>query len=304
MEQRNLGLIALSHAERRDRDYAAMSVQTIADDWAEIVGRLVRENPRPVTIAGWSVAGRSINRICAAMVRRKVVPRCFISLAATPPFPGLVETPFEHESQTAKGLWEPAETPDLDGLLRKERWYHDLNGQLVGQGSTRLSSQDYYEHYLQGTPSALRGEPRSTHPADLGDAIEAMATFAWSNYPICGCIAPEGKADTRHAMSDAALWGSITVQAITSRLHRADAIKALSQSRWLSFLRILDGLPTRLQRRVSGGHFFFVGHNTARQTADHIHDLAGQVHDLFGQFPELDLQNPIKEASTDDHQSS
>ncbi len=31
---------------------------------------------------------------------------------------------------------------------------------------------------------------------------------------ICGCIAPEGKDHTRHAMSDAALWGSITIQAV------------------------------------------------------------------------------------------
>lgn len=298
LQQRRLGLVALSHAERRDHNYAAISLQIAADDWAEIVANVVGDSHRRIVIAGWSVAGRSVNRICDAMVRRSMSPHCFISLAATPPLPGLIETPLENEHRTVDGLWEPGDTYGLDGLMRKERWYQHLNSHLVEQGSTPLCSRDYYEHYLQGTPIALRGEPRTNHPADLGNAVQAMATFEWSHYPICACIAPEGKNDARHAMSDAALWGGITIQAITSRMHRADAISGLSQARWHMFLQVLDSLPTRLRRRVSGGHFFFVGHNRARQTAQHIRDLIDQVQDLFELFPELAPQDAIGRAST------
>ncbi|MGY4158032.1 hypothetical protein ACVINW_003874 [Bradyrhizobium sp. USDA 4461] len=297
LQRRRLGLIALSHAERRDHNYAAISLQTVADDWAEIVENLVGVRRRRIVIAGWSVAGRSVNRICDAMVRRNIPPHCFISLAATPPLPGLIETPRENEHQTGDGLWKPGDTYGLDGLMRKERWLHHLNEQLVEQGRAPLCSQDYYEHYLQGTPIALRGEPDTSHPTDFGDAVQAMATFEWSRYPICACIAPESKNDARHAMSDAALWGSITIQAITSRMHRADAISRLSQDRWHRFIQVIDGLPTRLRRRVSGGHFFFVGGKTARQTAQHICDLIDQVQDLFEQFPELAPHNAIRRAS-------
>ncbi|WP_157450112.1 hypothetical protein [Bradyrhizobium sp. ARR65] len=123
LARQKLSLIALSHAERQD------------------------------VIAGWSVARAKRQSHLRGCVPTKHASTLLHLSRCNPPLPAMVETLFEHERRTVDAFWQPTDRSDFNGLLRKERWYQDQNGQLVDQGS--------YEHYLQGTGIAVRGEPRS-----------------------------------------------------------------------------------------------------------------------------------------------
>lgn len=295
LQRQNIGLIALSHAEMADQNNGEMSLQTMADDWAGIVQDFVQHTSRSIVVVGWSAAGRIVNRLFAAMARLGLTPSCFISLAATPPFLGLVQSGYECEAQSPPGVWRPGETPLSCGTLRKQSWHRELHEHMVGQDCEPLSTSDYFDNYLQSSPISLRGEPPSASSGDSGNAISAMSTFAWHNYPVCGCIVPDSPSDARHALSDAALWGCISVQAITARMLRSCSAKTIPQPRWNELIQIVDELPTRLRRRVSGGHFFFVGRAAALRTAEYIQDIAQQVNYLSNRFPELTLQEPTDE---------
>lgn len=285
LARQGYGLIALSHAEPVDLDYGNLSLPSIVGDWAAIVTQLIGTSRASLILAGWSVAGRSVSQMGAALARQTLSPLCFISLAATPPFPGLVETAHDDEHRSATGAWAPGETILASGLTRKDQWHQELVTQLEIQGVRPLPRQDYFEQYLQVCPIALRGEPHSPQAHDLGAATAAMASFVWQNYPICCCIAPDGKADARHALTDAAMWSGITIQALTSRLLRSNIIANMPHDQWSALLATVGALNTTLHRRIDGGHFFFVGPAAAHRTTEHIHDLAAQARNLARQLP-------------------
>ena len=289
LNRQNIGLIALSHAQRTGSNSSGLSLNAIADAWSQVVFLLASKPRKPVVIVGWSAAGRIVNPLIKMLLKHGLKTDCFISLAATPPFPGLVRSRHDRETQSSPGIWEAGDTEVSPGILRKTLWQRDLRRHLVSQNCLPLSEDDYFNNFLQSAPMALRAEPLSSLSIDTGNAITSMSTFDWESYPVCGCVVPDSAHDPRHALSDTALWGTISVQSLTARLERSGRLDALSAERWSDLVQAVDALPLALRRRVPGGHFFFVGDAGAKRTAQHIRDIKDTIGKLLLRFPELQL---------------
>jgi hypothetical protein len=233
-------------------------------------------------LCGWSMAGRSVGPFAQTARRVDLDLRCFISLAASAPLPGLVPVLPAGEPLTREGLWEAALRPLS---TRLDDWYEQICAQAQ-PGRPVMSREEYVRHYLCRHSVGLRGEAQrwdgqaNVHDTDTDAAIRETGAGRWAEFPVCAAIAPEGAQDARHALSDHLTWPAITAWALGWRL--TDATPQ-SDEAWAHLQAHCRELSTELVRSMPGNHFFFLGAPGARRTARHIEELwqaAENFHDL------------------------
>ena len=108
--------------------------------------------------------------------------RCFVSLAATAPVPGLAGGGKEKTTRT--GLWDPAAL----GTGRNSRaviWQQELLRQACLEERQIMPWADYQRWNLCNTPLNLRGEGNRMAPSgpehDLGETIEDLGSLAFGD---------------------------------------------------------------------------------------------------------------------------
>jgi hypothetical protein len=114
-------------------------------------------------------------------------------------------------------------------------------------------------------------------------AVQADAKpFAYEDFPLIAMIIPDGRGDKRHALVDRAVWSTYNANTVYKRYLSANKVSVtdMSDAQWHGLLNLVRSIDGRLSRTVAGNHFFFVGENGARATADAIELLEDQVHSL------------------------
>lgn len=290
LERRGMGLLGLSYPSDHPAVGAAHPDLTIAAwaDWvaSATLAALRETTERPVAVAMWSMAGRSVAAVNAALVRRDIDATCFLSLSATPPLPGLLLVKPGGESLTSQGLWAGTVTTAPKGI-HDPRFQKSLTGlaqQAHDNGRPILDEEIYLQHYICNTPIMLRGTPQRCHASgpvwDLEEAQNDMGTTRFDEFPLTAIIAPTDRTDEAHVLGDRTAWHFLNTQRI-----RADAASLqLSADQWTHLRTLVGTLPSRLYREMRGGHFFFVGARGAEATADHIASLIDEARSLHTQL--------------------
>ncbi|MGY3610269.1 MULTISPECIES: hypothetical protein [unclassified Bradyrhizobium] len=284
LERHRMGLLGLSYPSDHPAIGAAVSDLTIAA-WADWVGAItsavLRETPeRQVAVAMWSMAGRSVAAVNAALVRHGVDAICFLSLAAVPPLPGLVLVGSGGEPLTSQGLWARTVTGAPNGIRDRhiQKFLAGLADQGHDNGRSILDEEIYLRDYMCNTPIMLRGTAQrysSSGPGwDLEQAQEDMGATRFAEFPLTAMIVPTDRGDERHALGDRTAWHFFNTQRI-----RAEAAPLnLGADQWTSLRTLIETLPSRLYREIQGGHFFFVGARGAEATVAHIASLIDEAH--------------------------
>ncbi|RVG26263.1 hypothetical protein CN233_24305 [Sinorhizobium meliloti] len=283
------GLLALSYPTDHpayDRVYPKMTVGDWGRSFAEITRAVLDEiGPgRPIVFAGWSMGGRPVQAFNVAAEKAGLNVIGFISLAATAPIMKLAPSTTKAEAAAANDTlldyWTP--TPGSLRPTREDKWQAEIARQGRLAGRPIMSAQDYRTHYAAAMPIRLRGEPLPTESDNdwsMKVALEDLGTFDYARFPLSGVIAPSDSTDPRHALTDQMTWGFYNAQKLYCLWHAfshqieskdADAI-------WAHISDLAQRLPVQLFRRVTGGHFFFLGEPGARAAAKHLVELAGEL---------------------------
>ncbi len=279
---RGFTVLALSYPSDHPALPAAHPELTV-DRWgaaaAVLTQRIVAEHQlgAGVILCGWSMAGRSVLPFARTARRVGLDLRCFVSLAASAPLPGLVPVPPTGQPLTPEGLWEAALGQPS---TRLDNWYRQISAQAE-QGRPIMSRDEYVRHYLCRHSVGLRGEAQrwdgqaGVHDAEA--AIRETGVGRWAEFPICAAIVPEDAQDARHALCDHLTWSAITAYSLGWRLPDATV---LSADTWAGLTAYSRRLSADLVRFTPGNHFFFLGAAGARRAARHIEELWQAAEDL------------------------
>jgi hypothetical protein len=300
LRERGYGLLALSYPSDHlvfDGIHPFMTIADWAQSSATITRDVIDENGlgRSILLVGWSMAGRIAPSFNRAAAERNLDVVAFVSLAATPPIPGLGPFNPAGETLTEDLLWD-AFGPTIWGWSRQDRFWagighqNDLNGRVV------MSRADCQQYYWANSPLHLHGLPHRLRGArlveDVEEALADLRTFAFSDYPLTGMVIPGSPADARHGLTDQASWSFFNAQVIHQRhfAHEQRSASPLPEASWHALKAITADLPTRLTRHVDGGHFMFLGEDGARQTARWIAELHGEIEEVH---KELEVLLPL-----------
>ncbi|UXN57508.1 hypothetical protein [Phyllobacterium zundukense] len=290
LDQQQLGLLALSYPTDHPAVEAVLPDLTIKawSGWvAAVTSAVLKDTPmRPVAVAMWSMAGRSVAAINTALLRRNINVSCFLSMAATPPLPGLMPLASGGEKLTTHGLWARTLEDAPDGIADRfiKSFLKELNAQRQLNGNVIVSDEVYLRQYICNTPIMLRGTPQRYSAAgvswDFEAAQEDMRATHFSTFPFTATILPTERVDEGHVLGDRSAWHFFNVQKL-----RADAARLdLDVISWAKLRAFVTEMPGRLYREVEAGHFFFLGARGAKETADHIAELIDEVGELRRQL--------------------
>jgi hypothetical protein len=246
-------------------------------EWAAVLARTARavidqgSLQAEVIVLAWSMAGRMAVALNRAARTCGLRIRCFVSLAATAPIPGLAGGAWPAEALTGGGLWALA-GPDAGPASRAGLWQAELRRQGEREGREIMSWPSYERWNRCHTPLNLRGEGNRMTPAgprlDIGLTMEDLGSVSFGDYPPVAAITPTSKFDARHALTDSATWMLLAAQRIAARLASpAQSAGDLPEEAWSRLRQIIATLPARLTAAIAGGHLFFLGATGASQTA-------------------------------------
>ncbi|WP_156436174.1 hypothetical protein [Bradyrhizobium pachyrhizi] len=222
-----------------------------------------------VLVVGWSMAGRFISRLAATASTRGIKIEAFVSLAATPPLPGLSPVNLEETPLSRQGFRSFVGPSDSDVLTPVNRcWLASLSEQDRIEGKSIIPPEVYLQQFVGNSPLNLHGEAlrwrngRMQHC--LSDAANDVLAMEFQGAPLCAAIIPTASSDRHHLLTDQANWSFFNANVIAARA-ASFTPEALDKVRLLGL-----SLPRRLSREAIGGHFFFVGAKGARAAAQAI----------------------------------
>ena len=257
-----------------------------------------------IVLAGWSMGGKVVPVFARHAARIGLTLTCFLSLAATPPIPGLGNHAPGGERLTEQGLWDSG-APLRDGRSRRQLWQAELDDRSRRAGRCAIPPEIYQHDYLCGTPIRLRGQvPRDgAGPPidDPGAAVGDLATTDFTAHPIVATIVPTDAPDAAHALTDRAAWALFSLRGLYQRHLAATGTNPteLPDTAWRALLALFRAIPDTLSRDAEGGHFFFVGEPGAKATAGHMADLIAAAAEATRRIAELTAPPAVRRCPGD-----
>ena len=282
---------------------------------ASVTCKVVQATPslqgREILLVGWSMGGRILAPFTEVATRlHGLRVSLFISLAATPgvaglrpPPPGIMKT--ERGYATCNGLFDSFARQVGNRLPIDIFWREYYGDTPISLHGWRLS-----HHAMKGgfVPDRWESEEDATPTADDFSVLPWMAT-----------IVGTGSQDARHVLTDRIAWEYINVQRLTSiwekrhtflpnsngprdvttsksrsngaraNDHQTNGLSFKSKGeddpRWGDYSAFVHGtMPGALTRRVTGNHYFFLGAQGAKATAESIAELWKERCDLDRQL--------------------
>jgi len=270
LERQGFGLLALSYPGGHPAMPSVIPDLTISR-WADAIAEAALEGLGPnrgVILLAWSMGVRVAGQ-CAVSARAKGLRiDAFIPMAGSPPIAGLSTVDAATERFFENGMWDTGGSP-VHGQPRKAAWLEELGETNRKHGRTVLSAEDYEAYYLTGTPAGLMHDAALARSAGI-----AVPEVDLSGFPLASPIAPNGRADYRHALADGIVWGFVNTRAVQRRwLVSTLASHPIQPDDWSRLIRLSEALPQRLLRRIDGGHLFFIGESGAQATARAVNEL-------------------------------
>jgi hypothetical protein len=252
-------------------------------DWGAQAAALARKKidqhglGNRMIVLGWSMAGKVAQSVHEAASKANLQLDFYVSLAATPAIPGMIALTREYpmlksgyadRRKNFKGWWKQV------AVNNKRNGREIVPEEIFGneyQGDIPINLQGYGQQFRN---SAFTMDPM---------AVQADAKpFAFADFPLVAMIIPDGRGDRRHALVDQAAWTMYNANTVFKRYLSANKVnvKDLSDAQWHGLLHLTRTIDDRLSYTVNGNHFFFVGENGARATADAVELLEDRVHAL------------------------
>ncbi len=252
--------------------YPAYSIR----DWGKQVAATAKfyidENSlsREIIVLGWSAGGQIAQSVYEASQRAGLDMSLFVSLAATPPAPLLVE-------EAGSISMAP------NGLSSAPQFYETFKAQVTAQNELNghvIMPWDKFETDILGdTPVALDGIITASRyengefVKDLDWAIADTGALKNADFPYIVTISGDKVLDSDHALTDRGNWGMFQIQ----HLYRGIILPALSKSEkiapanWQHLMDLMTYATSGvLNARVPGNHFFWYGKLGARETVQSI----------------------------------
>lgn len=269
-----------------DRAYPDFSVVDWGEQSAEIIALHVKahELPRRVIVMGWSMAGRIVEPITAALHRRDIEVELFAAMAASPPLPNLLPA-LSAMRPAASGLASVAGAY-TEALLA------NLQEQSADAGHVILDPAMFATQFMGDFPVRLAASAmRLSNGAFISDPLgDQHQTGAWrySDFPPLVLMTHEAKLDARHALMDRATWGFYMTQSLSEArvLAQVKSPSALAPAKWTRINDLIHAAPARLTMVMPGNHMFFVGEKGARSTVAALEELRTRTASLIAELDE------------------
>lgn len=262
-------------------------------DWGKLIAQITRlvieqnDLSKDFILCGWSMGGKAPLPVAKFASEFDLNLLYFISLAATPPIPGLTAW---HEIKHVKrpnGYWgTPEDFPRETGQIKKNAFLNEVED--------IIPKETLLEYYLGHNPIGLlatgyRFKDGDFHK-DLETDIEDCMADDFASYPLTAAIIPSEASDARHALTDKYTWAMILVNKIYFHYFSKMGYvpQELSKEKWEELNQLLDTIPERLTQKIpDGNHFFFIGKKGAKTTADIITQLIQELEDIKKQLSKI-----------------
>ncbi|BCS27021.1 thioesterase domain protein [Aspergillus puulaauensis] len=221
-----------------------------------------------IVLISWSMGGRMVVPFNIAAKELGLHVQQYISFAATPGF-STIRPPMPGLTCTNSGYFQVP--PRLDNFERQLSEMEELNGHTI------IPRDIYRREYVGATPINLIGlglkYDGSGFVRDEISHEEDSQVLNIANLPFITALYPTSILDASHAMADRASWGFLITYSLESMIGKQGLRKANESSSWQSLLELVQSAPTKLCLPVPGNHFFFIGEQSARDTAEMVDRL-------------------------------
>lgn len=227
---------------------------------------------RSVVLVSWSMGGRMVVQFNIACKRLGLDVQQYISLAATPGISGIRS--LQDMSCTPAGYFDIASR--IGAFCKQLDAVDKANNER-----NIIPREIYLREYVGGTPINLIGlrlkyDGQSSFIQDEVPHEEDSRVFDIENTPYPSALYPTSSQDYGHSLTDKATWGFLLTYKLESMVPKEHLKDIEGTQKWDKLRALFHEAPSRMSREVPGNHFFFVGENGARKTADEIGDLLSE----------------------------
>ncbi len=275
-------------------DTAAFEKKTpefTAQDWgkqvAEVAAATIKDNglSNKIVLLAWSMGGKVVQPAYAAATAAGLDMEVAVSFAATPGTPGLI-------SLVSK--MKMAESGYADRKNIYGGWLKQLEKNNADNGGRTIIPADVFQtDYIGDIPINLQGYGEVYRNGKFEVDLQAQATdygaFAYEAYPLVVILEGDDVADARHGLTDRANWTLFNAGTVMARYVGANKIKLsdLSEEKWKKLLSLTRSLDEDMSIDVGGNHFFFVGEEGAKKTADAIEKGISKARDVDAELKDI-----------------
>ena len=272
--QQGFPVLAISYPLESNNESAIMPpvapgfrIHQWGEQAATVAAMAISEFPfecKDILLVGWSMGGRIIVPFTKKAKSLGPDVKLFVSLAATPGMAGARPPPpgvsaSENGYATFKGM------PDL--FLRQIRAQEALTNNIV-----TIPDEVYLRSFYGNTPVGLLGwELRYDHKirSAVNDkwmcTIDAAVDYS-ENVPWIACMYPTDIMDARHALTDRVTWEYMLTQKLMADVETR-GVRNVKQEAWNTMVKFVDKQAMQ-SRAMEGNHYFFLGEQGAKKTAE------------------------------------
>lgn len=262
------GLIAENRPEFTAQDWG----RQIAEATAEIVETHGLDGE--IYLAAWSMAGKVIQPAHAALAEAGHPLSAAFSFAATPGIPGIIALTQE---------FDRAESGYADRVSSYDGWFNQILANQEDDDRPIIPEDIFRSEYVGNISINLQGYGE-VYGADGDVTIDHMAqaadygAFAFDDFPLVVTFQVDQRLDARHAINDQSYWTLYNTHTLFSEFaRRGVSVNDVSEDAWQDAIALALDAGPRLRVDVGGNHFFFVGEDGARATADGIDEAIEKV---------------------------
>lgn len=226
---------------------------------------------RSVVLISWSMGGRMVVPYNISCKELGLDVQQYIGFSATPGISSIRPLPPGMTCSSAGYFSLPSH---MGVFCQQLKEMESLNG-----GHESIPRDVYLREYTGATPINLIGL-RLKYDCAAGQFIQDDVpheedTRVWdvASYPFMTAMYPQSILDASHALADRATWGFLLTYKLESMI--GGGLKNLHRQteKWQKVLEMVHSAPERLSVSMRGNHFFFVGEESAAETARAVVNL-------------------------------
>lgn len=269
-----------------NESYPEFSVRDWGRQAAEITKQVVNKYgiEGPVIVLGWSMAGKVAQPFFEESKRLNIKFDFYLSLAATPPIPGIV---------AKNKMVKMAESGLADRKNDYPKWYQQVKENDAKNGHTIIPEAMYESGYLGDISINQQAYGLRFHPGqnafvrDYPADIEDTKGIEYGNFPLVAMLIPTSVLDLRHSLTDLSAWGIYNANGLYKDYSRRIANSPNKPLRLHKIRSTIYSAQLELSESVSGNHFFFVGKSGAEETSRSIEKLVKKVKQFREKWEDL-----------------
>jgi len=286
------GVLSLSYPLETEPEIMPLSFAAFRiGDWgrqaAETAKKIMETHDlltRSVVLVSWSMGGRMVVPFNISAKELGLNVEQFISFAATPGFSSIRPLPPGIVCSPAGYFHVP---PHIDVFCKQLDEMSELNG-----GRDIIPRNIYLREYIGGTPINLIGlnlkyDGKGAFVQDATSHETDTRVLDVSNFPLISAIYPTSILDASHALADKASWAFLNTYTLETMIGRQGLVNVQGTEKWQQLLELVHSAPERLSVSTVGNHFFFLGRDSAKGSAEKVVMLIKEMKTFYDELLEI-----------------